>query len=73
MEKLSFFSNNDESYTDDIVEMEKEIRPQLQDLFLKWSEKGFKLREIQLVLINIVSEMTSFFIIQNRRNSKISK
>ena len=35
MEKLSFFSNNDESYTNDVAEMEKEIRPQLQDLFLK--------------------------------------
>ena len=73
MEKLSFFSNNDESYTNDIAEMEKEIRPQLQDLFLKWSEKGFKLREIQLVLINMVSEITSFSVIQNRRALKTSK
>lgn len=73
MEKLSFFSNNDESYTNDVVEMEKEIRPQLQDLFLKWSEKGFKLREIQLVLINMISEITSFSVIQNRRALKTSK
>lgn len=73
MEKLSFFSNNDESYTNDIAEMEKEIRPQLQDLFLKWSEKGFKLREIQLVLINMISEITSFSVIRNRRALKISK
>lgn len=73
MEKLSFFSNNDESYTNDIAEMEKEIRPQLQDLFLKWSEKGFKLREIQLVLINMVSEITSFSVIRNRRTLKTSK
>ncbi len=70
MEKLSFFSNNDESYTDDIVEMEKEIRPQLSDLFLKWSEKGFKLREIQLVLINMISEITSSSVIKNRRALK---
>ena len=73
MEKLSFFSNNDESYTNDVVEMEKEIRPQLQDLFLKWSEKGFKLREIQLVLINMISEITSLTVIQNRRALKTSK
>ncbi len=70
IEKLSFFSNNDESYTDDIVEMEKEIRPQLSDLFLKWSEKGFKLREIQLVLINMISEITSSSVIKNRRALK---
>ena len=72
MEKLSFF-NEKESYNDFASEMEKEIRPQLQDLFLKWSEKGFKLREIQLVLINMISEITSFSVIRNRRALKISK
>jgi hypothetical protein len=72
MKKLSFFDDN-ESYTNDAIEMEKEVRHCIQDLFVKWSEKGFKMREIQIVLINLISELTSFSVIRNRRALKTSK
>ena len=72
MEKLSFF-NEKESYNDFASEMEKEIRPHLKNIFEKWSEKGFKFREIQIVLNGLIAEICMAFIAKNRRNLKTSE
>jgi len=72
MEKLSFF-NNKESYNEYASEMEKEIRPHLRNIFEKWSEKGFKFREIQIVLNGLIAELCMAFIAKNRRSLKTPK
>lgn len=66
MEKLSFFTDK-ESYNDYASEMEKEIRPHLKNIFEKWSEKGFKFREIQIVLNGLIAELCMASIAKSRR------
>ena len=61
------FYTEKESYNGESFEMENEIRPVIKDLIMKWSEKGYKIREIQSVL-KILVDQISLSIICRKRN-----
>lgn len=67
-EKLSFFNNKEQS-TDKLLDLEDEARTFLQDLILRWSKNNYKIREIQIVLFNLITELCMALIIRNKINA----
>ena len=67
-EKLSFF-NDKEQATDSLLDLEDEARTFLQDLILRWSKNNYKIREIQIVLFNLIMELCLALIIKNKNNA----
>lgn len=61
------FYTEKESHNGESFEMENEIRPAIKDLIIKWSEKGYKIREIQSILKTLVDQISLSIICRKRK------
>lgn len=61
------FYTEKESYNGESFEMENEIRPVINDLIVKWSEKGYKIREIQNILKTLIDQVSISLICRKRK------